>query len=232
MIHGPYYIPAKRKLVVQACDAAIALPPMCGDECGSVRPETVTVWLRRRGCAKWRVQYPVWDTDDDGRFLVLLDSAFFAMPFGRYEADVRVGGCSVGSLELDYRCPQLRFGKPVAVPRNVPEFPTDPLGVTPMYRDVVTFSTRLLAAFEACDEVPLLCDDAYHALARAVLCKPVELVLSDGCRYEIVAFAGTTLGEVVLTRGQADTRPVRFPPGSTLTFQWTSTNVANAAAGC
>jgi hypothetical protein len=230
MIAGPYHIPPRLKVHVSPCDVAVALPQPCGP-CAA-EPQEIELWVRRRGCEKWLARYGVWDTDEDGRLLVALDAVFFRQPFGRYEGEVRHSGCPVGSIELDYRRPRVVLGRPVAVPRVVPAFPTDPIGVTPMYRDLVTFSTQVLAPLEACDEIPLLCDDAYHVLARAVLCKPVELVLSDGCRYEIVQFSGVKLGEVILTRGQSDTRPVRFPRGATLTFMWTSTNVANAAMGC
>lgn len=232
MIPGPGYIPHTRKVVVSTCDVALALPTPCTDACGPAELRDIELWVRRRGCEKWLAAYGVWDTDDDGRFLILLDERFFRLPFGRYEGELRHKGCPAGSVELDYRRPRMAVSAPVVVPRNVPEFPTHPVGVTDMFADLERFSTTLAGTLEACDEIPLLCDAAYHVLARATLCKPVELVLSDGCRFEVVKFSGAVLGEIHLERGQADTRPVRFPPGSTLAFQWTFNNVANAASGC
>lgn len=192
------------------------------------------LWIRRRGGDDWRVKYPAWDRDEFGGIEFLFDDLFFDLCYGRYEGELRYGGCPCGSIEIDYRKPCVSLRKPPqALPADRTAYPTEkPVGAYPMYDALSAFSTTLCGVLEkGVRDLPLSLDDREY-LCGVILCCPVQLVLSDGVYSEVVEFSGCTSDRVEVARGMASTVQRRFAPGTKLYFAWTEQNTKSATVGC
>ena len=101
-----------------------------------------------------------------------------------------------------------------------------------IFEHIQNFSARFCKIFDKDDVVlPLLPDDELR-LCSEVLCKPVQLVITDGVKSETVLFVGCDSGVPVVERGQAGTEVVKFPAGATIQFSWTAANVVAECEGC
>lgn len=103
-----------------------------------------------------------------------------------------------------------------------------------MFDTIVTFSGSLTAPMDHSDQVLPLCEDAKQQLCALSLCKPVQLMVYDNVRSELVEFSGCVGSNhnVVVQRGMGDTTPQRFPRGAKVKFVWSTDNVLRAKEGC
>lgn len=230
--HDPCEPPLKCNVkFTLSCDAVgVSFSPReCG---GPVDIERIEGRVRRRGRAKWLLSYPAWDTDDNGYVQFRFDKHFRDLKPGRYEFQIReVGACKpCGSAEITIkeRCP-LDLTKRTLVKKATPTFPSRPPGATPMFDAVQTFAASLCQPMERGDTVLRLNSADMAALCGVQLCKPVQLVLTDGINHEIVTFTGCTSGVPTVTRGSPQ---YKFPRNATVKFEWTAANATNALAGC
>lgn len=224
----------RRKLHVTPETRAIVLEPsMCGGN--SVVGVTLAMRIRRRGNDEpWLLEYPQFDTDLQGRPRFILDDKLTALQAGRYEVavlrDCEV--CGYFELVLDNPCPvdvgsaDASYGETVKIVNG--EIPD----VTDVFQEINTLEINLCAVLEPDAVVLPLAQADKDALCALVLCRAVELMISDGVKSEIVSFSGCADGTVPVLRGQAGTSPARFPAGSDVCFTWTTNNVAAAAEGC
>jgi len=204
------------------------------EECGAISADLLHIKIRRRGTPEYCLQYPHFDTDDDGRFRFILDAKLFALGSGRYEATVFQGDrpCSTFEIKLSDKCTistegiSTTEGKALFIKNG--EIPN----VTNIFDSINEFNATTCAVMEAdATALPLSTADA-AALCALVLCRPVELVIGDGIKTETVLFTACVGGVPAVTRGVAGTSPARFPSGSTVAFSWTATNVTAACEGC
>lgn len=204
---------------------------------GGELADPLTLRLRRRGQRDddgWLLEYPAFDTDMQGRARFILDSQIHALAAGRYEAQVRRGCYVCGSMELDIdKTCAVDLDTAVAVEGETVKVVNGEIpNVTDIFQTVNTLSLQLCAILEATDARLPLAQTDKDQMCALVLCRGVELMLTDGVKSEIVLFQGCQDGEVVVTRGQAGTSAARFPVGTDLCFTWTTSNVAAAAEGC
>lgn len=230
---SPTRLRCRQKVRLQPGDRAITLDGGCA--CGS--PEDLSkTWLfiRRRGQDPWLVKYPAWDVDEAGNTMFLFDDLFLAQPPGRYEAQLRLAiteceskVCDVFEIALPKDCGTSTV-RPRAVASEPMCFPDAPCGVYPVYEEIQTFCGALCGVLERGVRTLPLCDADIAALCGVTLCAPVQLVISDGVRTEIVEFTACDGETVTVERAMAGTSQYRFPPGSTVKFEWTQDNVARA----
>lgn len=224
------------KIHVDSTTRAITLDPK---QCGVavVSTDTVTIRLRRRGgrdCATWLLQYEHFDNDDRGNMRFIVDSKLFALPEGRYEAQVRQGETECGSFELvlDKTCALDVQSVATATGEDVKIINGDIDNVTDVFNAINTLDVQLCAVLEPTATVLPLSTTDRDALCAITLCRQVQLMLTDGVKSEVVGFSGCTNGVVEVVRGMEGTSVSRFPAGTSLSFTWTSANVTAAVEGC
>jgi hypothetical protein len=191
------------------------------------------LYIRRRGQDNWLLRYPAFEMNDDGAFRFIFDSKYYTLPTGRYEAQVRVGCKICGSVEIDLtdKCRLSKTAGSMLEPFQPLIHSMEPPGVTDIFTDVSQFKAVTCAIVEPSDTtLPLKPADALK-LCQAVLCRPVQLVLYDSTKQEVVEFAGCVDGVPVVTRG-VDGACRRFPSGAVIQFSWTEGNVVAACEGC
>lgn len=229
----PQSIRCAVKVTLASCMAGLCLPLTTG----CTEPGQVKARFRRRGRNQsWLLEYPAWDIDDQRNVCFRWDDKIRQLPVGRYEMEVSENNVRCGVLELAVTA---RCAVQIATPKIV-EYTdtvlqtTRPPGASTMYDAFVGYSRTLCAVLEPGDtRLPLLpADTAALCVLGAALCKPVELVLTDGVNTEIVLFSGCTGGVPLVSRGRSGTISHRFPKGTTLAFSWTVFNTTTAIAGC
>lgn len=224
------------KLRLGASDRSIVIGTA---ECGvsEVSTDPVSIRIRRRGHRgdeSWLLEYPAFDADFDGRTRFILDSQITALADGRYEAQVMQGCdvCGTFEIELDKSC-ALDVTSAATVRGEIAKVINGEIpNVTDIFQEINTLSVNTCAILEATDTRLPLAQADKDALCALVLCRGVELMLTDGVKSEVVLFSGCANGEVEVTRAQAGTSAARFPIGTDLCFTWTSNNVTAAAEGC
>jgi hypothetical protein len=222
------------------CDAmGVAFAPtMCG--CPQDL-KLLTGRVRRRGQAKWLLEYPAWDTDPEGNIQFRFDTQFKMLKPGRYEFQIQVkdsgthGACGptkrpCGSAEITLKqtCP-INLTKHALVKRDTSVYPPRPVGVTSVFDAIQTFSANLCALMDRGDSVLRLGAADMQRLCAITLCKPVQLVISDGINSEVVTFSGCTSGTPTVVRGNPQ---YKFPRNATIKFEWTMANAVSAQTGC
>lgn len=226
----------RRNLHVTADTRAIVLrPDTCGVSVVSTDPVTLRIRRRsQRGDAPWLLEYAQFDKDNEGRLRFIIDDKLFALSDGRYECVVMQGcdTCQHFQLVLDKRC-TIAVGSLDAVDGETVKIVNGEIpNVTDIFQTINTLELNLCAVLEPDVNVLPLSQSDKDAMCALVLCRAVELMISDGVKSEVVSFSGCTDGNVVVARGQAGTSPARFPAGSELCFTWTTNNVVAAAEGC
>jgi len=216
-------------VVIKADTPALTLSPT---SCNAAAPEDVDLYIRRRGDDCWRVRYPVFDIDENGNYVVIFDEHLFNLPGGRYEAQVRVGcdPCNSFEIILPDGC-GAGFVEPAAVRGFTPVIHTEePPCMTDMFQDLYDFSAELDMILERGVNELTLCGADIEKMCAAAGCCPVELVIYDGIKSEVVTFVGCDDGVPQIERGA---NQMRFPIGSTVAFSWTPNNVNVACQdGC
>lgn len=203
----------------------------CG--CGSAPPNIahIEAWIRRRGQCNWLLKYPAWDLSCDRWVEFRWDDKLFALPPGRYEAELRNNGfpCAMVELIIGPDCAvSARRHRPIH--DNTSAYPLDkPAGANAVYDTIAGFKATLCAVLERGATTLPLCGPDLAALCSASLCKPVQLVISDGVNTEVITFSGCEMGNPVLTRGGVQ---YKFPIGADVYFAWTAANVAGAMTPC
>ena len=219
-------------IAVLCSSAAMVCVPVRGCT-GCDLPNIDDVWLyvRRRGKQDWLLKYPAWEHGDDGTVCFLLDDQF-PTEHGRYEAEIRHGDVVLGVVELAVpRNMRVGLGEPLAVKAASWYAPPKPDGVTDMYQQIETFSAALCRILEKDDIILPISADKVQQLAGIALCRPAQLVITDGVHREIVEWRHDN-GEIVIERAKGGTVPQRFPQGAIVRFEWTEDNVLNAMQGC
>jgi hypothetical protein len=223
---------ARRSVVVTTDTAAIVLGLReCYANPGGADPH---IKIRRRGKSNFTLRYDVFDTDTDGRARFILDSRVHSLPSGRYEAAIFQGCeyCSSFELVVPGHC-AIGETNIEQVPVSTPIIHNGNIEGNCVYpENIVNFSSALTAVVEPGTNILPLPADAKTLLCGAVLTAPVQLVLYDGVKSEVVDFAVCEGGVPLFTRGAGTSTPSRFPKGATLTFSWTPTNVSRACDSC
>lgn len=211
-------------------DKGILIPASCVCTSTPVDLTKLAMWVRRRGTTEWLVRYPAWDIDANGGILFMLDDLFFKLPLGRYEGELRYNGCVCETIEIDYRracAPRVTKVEPISGSCLV--FPTSPMcEVHPVFEAIQGFSAELCGVLERGVRSLPLCGSDKDKLCAMNFCMPVQLVVCDGARSEIVEFKGCENGVLVVDRGMGGTQQARFAPGSKVTFEWTEANIKAA----
>ena len=227
------------KIKATSDTASIVVPPSCG---ASAHVAENTMYIRRRGECEFSLAYPAFDKDGAGAVRFILDSKFAVLPAGRYEAQLRQNKAAgnqcdavvCGSFEIvkpDF-C-DLKPISPQAVDSAVTVIHSGPIdGVTDVFDEISQFTAPTCKVMETGDDTLKLSDADKVRLCAITLCRPVQLVIFDGVKSETVEFAGCVGGEPVVTRAASSGSAQRFPVGSTVTFMWTTANVAAACEGC
>lgn len=225
-------IPCTRRIKLP-CDAPGVSFPLteCGNTCDA-DIKKLSGWVRRLGQTPWLVKYPAWDFDDRKRVMFRFDPHLWKQPPGRYEFQLRRDDCVPlcrAELVLKRECPlDLSNGALIkAAPAR--HFPLKPSGVLPVFDAISTFTAELCRVWERGSSVlPLSPADA-TTLCAVVICKPVELVVSDGVNSEVVLYTGCVAGVPQIARSGPQ---FKFPKGSSIAFQWTPANVAASLTPC
>lgn len=226
------FLRCRVKVQLSASDRAITLPASCVCDDAEVDLSKLWLWVRRRGQSEWALRYPAWETDDYGGILFLFDDQLQRLPPGRYEGELRYRGCACETIELDLRrkCPP-RVTRVETVREACMTFPSFQGGF-PVFESVQGFTAELCGVLEKGVRSLPLCGADKTRLCAATLCKPVQLVLCDGVRTEIIEFSGCTDDQILVDRGMGGTTQRRFPPGTKVSFEWTEANIAGVMAPC
>lgn len=215
------------------CDTLGTLFPAQSCGCSGPAPNIANVeaWIRRRGECEFRLKYPAWDVSCDGWIEFRWDDQLFALKPGRYEAELRNNGFVCGRVELiigpDCTISARRHrplqGRVLAYPT------TKPAGANAVYDAIAGYKATLCAVLERGATVLPLCGPDLAALCAASLCKPVQLMISDGVNSELITFSGCVTANAAIERGSPQ---FKFPIGSEVTFVWSAQNVAGAMTPC
>jgi hypothetical protein len=233
------YLKCAVKFVMTCQASGVSFSPsMCG-----CPPDIRDIegWVRRRGQGRWLLKYPAWDTDADGNIQFRFDSQFKSLKPGRYEFQIRVkehgthGVCGpkhrpCGSAEITLKqsCP-LDLSKHQLVKKAATVSPARPTGVPPVFDAIQNYTAPLCALMDRGDTVLRVSGSGLSQLCGVALCKPVQLVITDGFNTETVTFTGCQNGAAIVVRGAPQ---FKFPKNATVAFQWTAANVAAAVSGC
>lgn len=234
------YAPDK---VVKVCqtDARLLAPVgdcLCAGDPKLTYPKRLVLQLKRKGADAWQIEYPAFDVED-GWIDFRLDRLFLESCPGRYDARLLMDKCECGTFSVELTTPRCSVdaGQLVTERRKEPRFSIEyPPGVTDMFDTIVTFSGFLVRPLERSDQLLPLCEDGRSQLCALDLCKPVQLLISDGVHEELVEFEKCEehggVKQPVVKRGMGDTQPYRFPRGALVKFVWSTDNVLRAREGC
>lgn len=223
----------KLKIMLEPDAKGIVIPQTCG--CGAAPLTDLWLWVRRRGTSEWIVKYPAWDHDEFGDVVFLFDQYLTNQPPGRYEGELRTGKACCATIEFTKPKP---CGKPPT--RVLPLAASTqcysnsaPEGDMGTFDCISTFCGSLCGVLErGVKSLPLCDDDLMKLCGITPLCCPAQLVITDGARSEVVLFSGCSNGQVLVDRAVDGGPQYRFPPGSTIKFEWTGANAQQAVAGC
>lgn len=204
-------------------------------ECAGASTTTPEVFLLRRGSEdSCNHKLTVFDRDDNGDIMFIMPSApQRVVSAGRYAALV-VQDCKICNMfELTLHEPCGFDGVGDVADTAVVKINNGKLGdMTTIFDGLNTFEAKTTAPVERDAVVINLSAADTETLCAAVLCRPVQFVLFDGIRSEIVEFKGCEDGKVVVKRGAAGSIPYKFAARATLSFTWTPDNVDAACEGC
>jgi hypothetical protein len=238
---GITYIDPKNKIKLSDYADGLAIPlhgylPCASGDCDTI-PDYAKFFGRvvRRGQSQALAEVPLFDIENS-RALFRFDSAVKSLPKGRYLFHVMDGAngaiCQSLELEVTTQCCMKAQVEPIKKTSAVLPPTPELVGLSPMYDQILNLDMRFTRPLERSDTaLPLTPQDA-AALCALVLCKPVELIITDCVNTEIIKFSGCTGSSATILRGQAGTQPTKFPTGSAIRFAWTATNTTNAVAGC
>jgi hypothetical protein len=221
----------RRWMTRESCEVSDKQPVVVLSDNGA---DDLSLFIRRRGKDAWLFEYPVWDRED-GRAVFRLDSQFLTAKAGRYEAELRSGCAVCHTFELVLSAPcdtRPTIVCPEAADRLVLHT-EKPEGLTVVvFESIQNFCATFCDTLEKDEDVLPLSAEDKDFLCEQVLCKPVELVVSDGYKTETVLFSGCEAGEPVVERCRAGTQLRRFPRGAKVCFSWTAYNVTAECEGC
>lgn len=223
---------ARRAVVVTPDTAAIVLG--LRDCYANTAGEDPHIKIRRRGKSLFTLRYDLFDTDRSGNARFVLDSRVHALAAGRYEVAVFQGCeyCSSFEVVIPGHC-AIGETHVQSVLVETPAIHAGQIEGNCVYPEsIVNFSAALTAVLEpTVTTLPLSAADK-ATLCAATLTAPVQMVLFDGVKSEVVDFGVCNAGVPLFTRGAEGSSPSRFPKGAQLSFSWTPTNVSRACASC
>lgn len=103
--------------------------------------------------------------------------------------------------------------------------------MTGVFNQIEAFHTRLCAPLERGETWVKVPDEALQFLSSLTLCRPAQLVITDGVNREVVEWEVVN-GQLIVNRAQGGTEQHKFPAGSELRFEWTAQNVTYEVQGC
>jgi hypothetical protein len=227
---GPNYISEFKRMTLAQCTQGLIFPVCEAD----AELKDIAGYFTRRGTHHAVLKYPAFDITPSGASF-RFDSKLNTLKRGRYLFTVKHKDCQVcAEIEIDItKSCVVKDIMPTLVKALAPLPKIDaPQGATPMYDAISTLNIELCSPLiEGQATLPISITDA-AALCAIVLCKPVELVISDGVNREIVEFSGCAGGIPALSRAKAGTAQAKFPKGSSVSFYWTQANTVRAMGGC
>jgi hypothetical protein len=171
-----------------------------------------------------------------GAAVFMFDEIFFGMPSARYEAQIRDTSVSCGeycgSLEIDLTA-ACKVRSAYTIPIFEPLIHSGELPNVPnVFGDLVNFKATLCSVFDCpSTELPLKAEDAAK-LCSVVLCCPVQLMIYDSAKSEIVEFSECSGGVPIVKRAVDGNGCKKFLAGATVQFTWTGDNVSRTCEGC
>lgn len=227
---GPNFVSNFKRLTLSQCTAGLTFPVCEAD----AELKDIAGFFTRRGSHHAELKYPAFTITPAGATF-RFDSKLNKLKRGRYLFTVKHKECDTCAeieINLTNNC-IVKDEMPTLIKSLAPLPKIDaPQGATPMYNAIASLNFELCSPLlEGQTTLPLTAANA-ASLCAIVLCKPVELVISDGVSREIVKFSGCTAGAPMIERGQAGTTQAKFPKGSSITFYWTQANTVHAMEGC